>query len=116
VEYKKRVADALPRRDSEAANISLSILSLPVLSWVDDLKAQYLLDPKLQLLMTQWLNHELSTCNDPLFTKYVSNYIWIITCHYYFRDDKSRSEKNTNIFFFFLFSLKPTGTIPFQHI
>jgi hypothetical protein len=55
------VADALSRRDSEAADISLSILSLPVLGWVDDLKAQYLLDPKLQLLLTQWKNHELST-------------------------------------------------------
>jgi hypothetical protein len=56
LEYKKgvenKVADALSRRDSEAANISLSILSLPDLSWVDDLKAQYLLDPKLQFLMS----------------------------------------------------------------
>jgi hypothetical protein len=55
VEYKKgvenKVADALSRRHSEAANISLSLLSLPVLGWVDDLKAQYLLDPKLQLLL-----------------------------------------------------------------
>jgi hypothetical protein len=54
VEYKKgvenKVADALSRRDSEAADISLSLLSLPILGWVDDLKAQYLLDPKLLLL------------------------------------------------------------------
>jgi len=65
VEYKKgvenKVEDALSRRDSKAADISLSLLSLPVLGWVDDLKAQYLLDPKLQLLLTRWNNHELST-------------------------------------------------------
>jgi hypothetical protein len=65
VEYKKgvenKVADALSRRDSEVADIYLSILSLPVLGWLDDLKAQYLLDPKLQLLLTQWKNQELNT-------------------------------------------------------
>jgi hypothetical protein len=65
VEYKKgvdnKVADALSRRNSEAEDISLSLLSLPVLGWVDDLKAQYLVDPKLQLFLTQWHTHELST-------------------------------------------------------
>jgi hypothetical protein len=33
--------------------------------------------------------------------KGVSNYIWIITCHYYFRDDKSRSGKRRIYIFFF---------------
>jgi hypothetical protein len=55
VEYKKgadnKVADALSRRDSAATEFSFSILSIPVLSWVDDLKAQYLVDPKLKLLL-----------------------------------------------------------------
>jgi hypothetical protein len=64
VEYKKgadnKVADALSRRDATATEFSLSILSIPVLSWIDDLKAQYLVDPKSQLLLTQWHNNELN--------------------------------------------------------
>jgi hypothetical protein len=47
--------------------------------------------------------------------KGVSNYIWIITYHYYFRDDKSHSGKYEYLFLFF-FSFKLTRTIPFQHI
>jgi hypothetical protein len=65
VEYKKgaknKVADALSRRDSPAAEFSLSVLSIPFLSWVDDLKAQYLVDPKLQLLLAQSHSNELNT-------------------------------------------------------
>jgi hypothetical protein len=30
--------------------------------------------------------------------KAVNNYIWIITCHYYFRDNKSRSGKYEYLF------------------
>jgi len=51
VEYKKgvenKVSNALSRKDSAATEFSLSILSIPILSWVDELKAQYLVDPKL---------------------------------------------------------------------
>lgn len=57
VEYKKgvenRVADALSRREFVEEEISLSLLSIPTLSWLDDLKAQYSVDAKLQL-MEQW--------------------------------------------------------------
>jgi len=65
VEYKKgvenRVADDLSRRDSTAEELSFSLLSMPSLSWVEDLKAEYSGDPTLQLLMEQWHNHELDT-------------------------------------------------------
>jgi len=65
VEYKKgvenKVSNALSRKDSAATEFSLSILSIPILSWVDELKAQYLVDPKLQLLLAQWHSTELNT-------------------------------------------------------
>jgi hypothetical protein len=65
VEYKKgvenRVADALSRRDAPIAELSLSLLSMPTLSWVEDLKVEYSRDPKLGLLLAQWHKHELDT-------------------------------------------------------
>lgn len=65
VKYNKgaenKVAYALSRRDSATTEFSLSILSIPVLSWVDDLKPQYLVDPELQLLLAHWHNNELNT-------------------------------------------------------
>lgn len=58
VEYKKvienRVVDTLSRRTTAEEEFSLSLLSIPILSWVDDLKAQYLVDAKLQGFMEQW--------------------------------------------------------------
>jgi hypothetical protein len=53
--------------------------------------------------------------------KCVSNYIWIITCHYYFRDDKSSGEKiwiyiYIYIYIYFFFSLQTSRTIPLQYI
>jgi hypothetical protein len=64
VEYKKgienRVADAHSRQATAEAELFLPLLSIPILSWVDDLKAQYLADAKLQGYMEQWHKHELN--------------------------------------------------------
>jgi len=63
VEYKKgienRVADAHSRQATAEAELFLPLLSIPILSWVEDLKAQYLADAKLQGYMEQWHKHEL---------------------------------------------------------
>jgi hypothetical protein len=58
VEYKKgienRVDDAHSRQATTEAELFLPLLSIPILSWVDDLKARYLVDAKLQGFMEQW--------------------------------------------------------------
>ncbi|XP_062176260.1 uncharacterized protein LOC133881329 [Alnus glutinosa] len=65
VEYKKgvenRVADALSRREVDAGEVSLALLSIPHCSWVDDLKAQYQEDEILKPLLEKWQQHELDT-------------------------------------------------------
>lgn len=52
IEYKKgkenRVADALSQQfdaSSDSAELSLSLISFPTPTWVDDLKASYAQDP-----------------------------------------------------------------------
>lgn len=58
VEYKKgvenRMADALSRREVDACEVSLALLSIPNCSWVDDLKAQYQEDKILKPLLEKW--------------------------------------------------------------
>lgn len=55
VEYKKgvnnRVADALSRREYFSTESTLSLLSIPTTSWVEELKAQYTTDATLQDLL-----------------------------------------------------------------
>jgi hypothetical protein len=65
VEYKKgvenRVADALSRKEGWEEGLSLSLLSIPTASWVEDLKQQYTEDEGLKQLMEKWLNNNLDT-------------------------------------------------------
>jgi hypothetical protein len=68
VEYKKgvdkKVADALSRRkdsDDSDVNVSLSLLSIPRVVWVEELKAQYASDQELHALLNQWQHHKLDT-------------------------------------------------------
>jgi len=66
VEYKKgvenRVADALSRKEGwEEEDPSLSMLTIPVASWIEELKQQYAVDPELQQLLAKWQGNELDT-------------------------------------------------------
>lgn len=65
VEYKKgvenRVVDALSRKDGWEEEITLSLLSIPTASWVDELIQQYLEDGKLQQLMERWHRNDIDT-------------------------------------------------------
>jgi hypothetical protein len=65
VEYKKgaenRVADALSRKEGWEDELSLSLLSIPTVGWIEDLKQQYVEDVELQQLLDKWLKHELDT-------------------------------------------------------
>ncbi|KAF8389590.1 hypothetical protein HHK36_024107 [Tetracentron sinense] len=58
MEYKKgcenKVADALSRKENLSSEVTLSLLSIPIASWVQDLKSQYLLDVDLKNLMAKW--------------------------------------------------------------
>jgi hypothetical protein len=62
VDYKKgvenRVADVLSRKDGWEEGLSLSLLSIPIANWVEDLKQQYTEDEGLKQLMEKWLNHD----------------------------------------------------------
>jgi len=66
VEYKKgvenRVVDALSKKEGWEEGLSLSLLSIPTASWVEDLKQQYTEDEGLKQLMEKWLNNDLDTC------------------------------------------------------
>jgi hypothetical protein len=65
VEYKKgvenRVVDALSRKDGWKEEITMSLLSIPTASWVDELKQQYLEDGELQQLMERWHKNDIDT-------------------------------------------------------
>jgi ribosomal protein L21E len=65
VEYKKgvenRVADALSRRDDWEPEITISLLSIPTVSWLKDLKAEYETDVQLKTLLDQWGKGELDS-------------------------------------------------------
>jgi hypothetical protein len=63
VQYKKgvenRVANALSRRDDWEPEMTLSLLSIPTLSWIKYLKAEYEIDVQLKALLEQWRKGEL---------------------------------------------------------
>lgn len=63
VEYKKgvdnKVADALSRREGWDDEVSISVLSMPVATWVDKVKEQYLLDSMFQDLLQKWHSNNL---------------------------------------------------------
>jgi len=65
VEYKKgvenRVADALSRRESWEQDVSLSLFSIPSVTWVQELKNCYSRDADLKPLWEKWSLHELDT-------------------------------------------------------
>lgn len=65
VMYKKgvenRVADALSRRESWEQEVSLSLLSIPSVTWVQKLKDYYRRDEDLRPLWEKWSHHELDT-------------------------------------------------------
>jgi hypothetical protein len=65
MEYKKgvknRVADALSRRDDWEPEITISLLSIPTVSWLKDLKAEYETDVQLKTLLDQWRKGELDS-------------------------------------------------------
>jgi len=54
VEYKrgvdKKVTDTLSRRDGWDEEVSISVLSIPMATWVEKVKEQYLLDVFQELL------------------------------------------------------------------
>jgi hypothetical protein len=53
------VADALSRKEIEKEELSLSLLSIPIVSWVEELKNQYQVDKELKQLMSKWHLNEL---------------------------------------------------------
>jgi hypothetical protein len=65
VEYKRgvenRVADALSRKEGWEDDISLTMITIPIASWIEELKQQYAVDPELQQLMAKWQGNELDT-------------------------------------------------------
>jgi hypothetical protein len=65
VEYKKsvenRVADALSRKEGWEEEVTLSLLTIPIAGWVEQLKQQYLEDEILQQLLDRWNRNELDT-------------------------------------------------------
>jgi hypothetical protein len=65
VEYKKgvenRVADALSRKEGWEEGIILSLLTIPIAGWVEQLKHQYGEDEILQQLLERWNKNELDT-------------------------------------------------------
>jgi hypothetical protein len=65
VEYKKkvenRVANALSQKDGWEEEVSLSLLTIPIAGWVEELKQQYSVDEMLQQLLDKWKKHELES-------------------------------------------------------
>jgi hypothetical protein len=55
------VADALSRKEGWEEDISLTMITIPIASWIEELKHQYAVDPELQQLMAKWQGNELDT-------------------------------------------------------
>jgi hypothetical protein len=51
---ENRVTNALSRRNDWKLEITLSLLSIPIVSWIKDLKAKYEIDVQLKALLEQW--------------------------------------------------------------
>lgn len=65
VEYKEgiasRVADALSRREGWTEEVSIALLSIPILNWVDKLEVHYREDVLMKELVNKWLGKQLNT-------------------------------------------------------
>lgn len=63
MEYKRgvdnKVVDALSRRDGWDEEVSISVLSFPMATWVEKVKEQYLLDNIFQELLKKWHSNSL---------------------------------------------------------
>jgi len=64
VEYKKgsdnRVADALSRREGWEDDPSISLISIPAATWVQEIKLQYQEDVELKQLLDKWNSNSLN--------------------------------------------------------